>query len=286
MATMWIVVCGSILCHRSIAVEANARALPAGDDYDLVWADEFDGNDLDLTKWDYRSLGPRRDAINVKDAVSLSGKGHLVLTTQRSGNEYHTAMVGTQGRFETTFGYFECRVLLQRQVGHWSAFWLQSPTMGQHIGEPARAGTEIDIFEYLRRDDDIIHHNLHWDGYGDDHKHAGTDVRVPGLRRGWNTIGLLWTRSEYTFYVNGQETWRSGQAVSHRDQYLILSLEVGKWAGDIAEATLPDHLYVDYVRVYRKSPAPPRGRPPRAFDGCCLPRRRVAARIRRVQTGR
>ena len=33
---------------------------------------------------------------------------------------------------------------------------------------------------------------------------------------------------------------------------MILSLEVGKWAGDIAKAELPDHLYVDYVRVYQK----------------------------------
>ena len=40
-----------------------------------------------------------------------------------------------------------------------------------------------------------------------------------------------------------------------RSEYIILSLEVGKWAGDIAKATLPDNLYVDYVRVYQKNTA-------------------------------
>jgi hypothetical protein len=33
---------------------------------------------------------------------------------------------------------------------------------------------------------------------------------------------------------------------------MILSLEVGEWAGDIAEAELPDSLVVDYVRVYQR----------------------------------
>lgn len=250
LTCLWIL---SIPCVVT-ASENNGQQIkpPVGEGYELVWSDAFDGDTLDLAKWGYRNLGPRRDAVNVKETVALDGKGHLVLTTQRSGNAYHTAMIGTQGTFETTFGYFECRVQLQRQVGHWSAFWLQSPSMGDPVGDIASAGTEIDIFEYLRREDDLVHHNLHWDGYGQHHKHAGTDVRVPGLGEGYHTFGLLWTETEYVFYINGQEAWRSTQALSRRDQYIILSLEVGKWAGEIADADLPDHLYVDYVRVYQK----------------------------------
>ena len=230
-----------------------ASALPVGKEYKLVWSDEFEGDTLDMTKWGYRGLGPRRDAINVKDTVTLDGKGHLVLTTKRSGSDYHTAMIGTQGKFETTFGYFECRVKLQEQLGHWSAFWLQSPSLGNPLGDPAKAGTEIDIFEYLRKDGDRVHHNLHWDGYSKQHhKHAGQTVTVEGLSTGWHTVGLLWTETEYVFYIDGEETWRSSEGVSHRDEYIILSLEVGKWALSIADAKLPDHFYVDYVRVYQK----------------------------------
>jgi beta-glucanase (GH16 family) len=227
--------------------------LPVGAEYELVWCDEFDGRVLDANKWEYRGLGPRRDAVNVKDTVRLDGEGHLVLSTKREGEEYHTAMIGTRGKFATTFGYFEVRVRLQEQIGHWSAFWLQSPSLGNPLGDPAKAGTEIDVFEYLRKDGDRVHHNLHWDGYSKEHhKHAGTTVTVPELGEGWHTVGLLWTESEYVFYVDGEETWRSTAGVSHRDEYVILSLEVGKWAGDIAEAMLPDHLYVDYVRVYQR----------------------------------
>ena len=125
--------------------------------------------------------------------------------------------------------------------------------LGDPLGDPAQAGTEIDIFEYLRKDGDCVHHNLHWDGYSKEHhKHAGKTVTVEGLSAGWHTVGLLWTETEYVFYIDGQETWRSSEGVSQRDEYIILSLEVGQWAGAIANATLPDHLHVDYVRVYQK----------------------------------
>jgi len=223
--------------------------------YRLVWSDEFEGTALDMQKWGYRGLGPRRDGINAKETVSLDGKGHLVLETRCVGDEYHTAMIGTQDTFDTAFGYFETRVQLQKEVGHWSAFWLQTPAMGEDIGNPAVAGTEIDIFEYLHNFGDRVVHNLHWDGYGDDHKHAGGEATIPGLAQGWHTFGLLWTEKEYVFYVDGIETWRTSEGLSKRPEYIILSLEVGEWAGDIAKASLPDSLLVDYVRVYQS----PRG---------------------------
>ena len=225
--------------------------------YELVWSDEFDGTTLDMTKWNYRDLGPRHDAINVRNTVSLDGKGHLVLSTRRKGNKYHTAMIGTQKKFETTFGYFECRAKLQKQIGHWSAFWLQSPRMGKDIGNVFEAGAEIDIFEYSRTESDTVHHTLHWDGYGKDQKSAGKRPQISGLSKGWHTFGLLWTDKEYVFYVDGKETWRTGEALSGQNEFIILSLEVGKWAGDISKAVLPDSLYVDYVRVYKKKSAEP-----------------------------
>jgi hypothetical protein len=66
---------------------APALAAPPSPDYSLVWSDEFDGIQLDTTKWDYRQLGPRRKAVNVKECVSLDGKGNLVLTTRRAGEQ-------------------------------------------------------------------------------------------------------------------------------------------------------------------------------------------------------
>jgi len=235
------------------AAPASAPAGKAADD-NLVWSDEFDGNQLDMTKWSYHGLGKRRDAVNTKDAVTLDGQGRLVITTSKAGQEWHTGMIATAGKFERAFGYWECRVKLQTQPGHWSAFWLQSPKLGRTIGDPAASGTEIDIYEYLRRQGDKIQHNLHWDGYGKDHKSAGHVADAAGLTEGWHTVGLEWTEKEYVFYVDGRETWRTEKGVSHTPEYIILSCEVGKWAGDISKAALPDSVMFDYVRVYKVRP--------------------------------
>ncbi len=225
---------------------------PPTDDYILIWSDEFDGTQLDMTKWGYRFLGPRGDAMLVKECVSLDGRGNLVLTTRKTGNQIETAMIGTEGKFEATFGYFEARMKFQTQLGHWAAFWLQSSTMAK-IGDPKVNGAEVDIIEFFGADRRTMFMNLHWDGYGQKHKKVGSKHTDDTLAKGWHTVGLEWTPCEYVFFLDGKEVWRTDQAVSHTKEYVVLSLEVHKWAGDITKAKLPDSFCVDYVRVYSKA---------------------------------
>ena len=239
---------------------SGARGGPPSSDYKLVWADEFDGKELDRTKWDYRQLGPRRKAINVKDTVALDGKGHLVLTTRIVGKDIHTAMIGTEGKFETVYGYFECRVKMQKSHGHWSAFWLQSPTFGKTVGDLKASGTEIDIYECFRSRENWVSSNLHWDGYGKHHKHVGSGhIHIPNLTQGYHTFGLEWTAKSYTIYVDGKKRWQSDKAVSHAKEYIILSLEVGPKQEPIArqQADFSDSALFDYVRVCKKKGEPP-----------------------------
>jgi hypothetical protein len=71
----------------------------------LVWHDEFDGDKLDQSKWevpDHR----RRDGWWSPKAVSLDGKGNLVISTLKDGDRYLDACVRTRGRFEHAFGYW------------------------------------------------------------------------------------------------------------------------------------------------------------------------------------
>ncbi len=239
------------------ALWSSWGAPPAG--YTLEWEENFDGLALDTTKWSHRQLGPRRDGVNVAEAVTLTGAGTLKITTSKVGTEYHTGMIGTQGKFERAFGYWEARIKLQDQQGHWSAFWLQSPTIGRPLGNTQVAGTEVDVVEYHSNWGDGLQNTLHWDGYGSDHKYVAGSANIPGLHDGFHTFAVLWTPDEYIFYTDGIETWRTSTALSHRTQYAILSLEVGTWSGNIANATLPDSMEVDYVRWYAPpvEPAPP-----------------------------
>jgi hypothetical protein len=263
-------------------------------DYRLVWHDEFNGpadTPPDPARWALH-LGPRRDALNLEEAARLDGQGHLLITTTRHARatprpaatqpvaaqpgasppgasqpaatqpqfEYHTGMLSTRGKYEPTFGYLECRYRVQTQPGHWSAFWLQSPEMGKYIADPAKSGVEIDIIEYLAtpKYQEKAQHTIHWDGYGKEHKSLHVEKVLPGLGADFHTFGLEWTPDEYIYYVDGQETGRMKQAVSHHPEYLILSMEVGDWADDIAAANLPDGMVVDYVRVWQRPDSEPR----------------------------
>jgi len=218
---------------------------PNGKTWNLVWHDEFEGINLDETKWEVMPDAPRKGGWWMRKAITLDGKGHLVISTLKDGDRYIDGCVRTRGKFEHSFGYYVARVQLQKQPGHWSAFWMM-PSGGLKAGGD---GTEIDIYEkpWL---DDRVQQTLHWDGYGKDHKSEGKVVTVPGIMQGWHTFGLWWKPDEYIFYVDGKETWRTKKAVSQVPEYIKLSDEIGKWGGDIAKAKLPDAFLVDYVRIY------------------------------------
>ena len=148
------------------------------------------------------------------------------------------------------FGYFEARCKFQTQCGHWPAFWLFPAKGIPDAANTGRDGTEIDIMEKAWLTDKI-EHTLHWDGYGQNHKSEGKVIEQAGLSKGFHTFGLWWKPDEYIFYVDGVETWRTAAGgVCQTPAYVKLTEEIGKWAGDIAKAELPDFFLTDYVRIY------------------------------------
>lgn len=223
-------------------------------DYKMVWNDEFNGTTLDLTKWNYRQDGVVRKLGTVnKETISLDGKGNVLITVFRDNKGiYNIGQISTEGLYATRYGYFECRVKLQKSLGPHTAFWLQSPTYGRTAGNPDKDGVEIDIFEYHRSAPTKVYFNTHWDGHGDYHKNYGNNITLPAIVDGYHTFGLEWNENEYTFYVDGKKGWSSNQAISRTDQFIILSAELTGWGGDPALGTFPDAVAFDYVRVYKK----------------------------------
>jgi len=230
-------------------VQDSLPAAPAGMTWKQIWNDDFDGTVLDENKWTYRPDAKRKDGWWDRKAVTLDGKGNLVIKTYKDGDKNIDGCITTQGKFEHAFGYYVARVRFQKQPGHWSAFWMMCNGVGK-VGDEGRDGTEIDIMEkpWL---DERVQHTFHWDGYGKAHKSEGKVVKVPDVMNGFHTFGLWWTPTEYVFYIDGKETWRTkAGGVSQVPEYMLLSDEIGKWGGDIAKAELPDEFVVDYVRVY------------------------------------
>ncbi len=226
---------------------------PAGKQWKLIWHDEFDGTQLDETKWNRLGDHPRRTGWWIKEDAYLSGQGTLLLRTRKDGNRYTCGALDTKGKFEHAFGYYMARLKMPRQPGHWPAFWMSCAGVVK-VGDEGRDGTEIDIVEIPWRSGKVTM-NLHWDGYGKEHKTAGmTQPPIPELKEGFPDYAMLWTPEEYVFYVDGKEVWRTkAGGVSQVPEYLLLTEEIGDWGGDIRKAELPDFCEVDYVRVYEMS---------------------------------
>ena len=222
---------------------------PSGKQWKLAWSDEFDGAQLDETKWNRLGDWKRRDGYWVKEDAYVDGKGNLVLRVKKDGSRFTCGAVNTRGKFEHAFGYYVVRCKLPRHEGHWPAFWLMCDGVNK-IGNDGRDGTEIDIIEVPWRDGRLTC-NLHWDGYGKAHQTAGIKFTVQGVQEGWHTFALWWKTDEYVFYVDGKEVWQTtAGGVSQVPEFVKLTEEIGEWGGDIRKAELPDYFYVDYVRVY------------------------------------
>lgn len=223
---------------------------PLANGYQLVWGDEFEGYSLDTTKWSYRALGQRSLATNIKDATFLNGKGQLCITLRNYDGKYFAGMIGSQGKYESLYGYYECRVKLNKCIGPHSAFWLQSPLIHQ-VGSPKEIGTEVDIFEYMPLHPEWVLHNLYW-GYKEPIiRNVSKSIQVPQITKGYHTFGVEWDSLGYTFYIDGFETFHTDSAVSGVPLYLIASAEItGKW-GDVLLSD-SDTVFFDYIRVYSK----------------------------------
>jgi beta-glucanase (GH16 family) len=244
----------------------TARAEPPAG-YKLAWADEFEEAALDTSKWVCWLPGPRHDAMNTVDAIAVTN-GCLVITTYQEGGTNFTGMVSTHGLFAPVRGYWEARIEFNEMPGMWSAFWLQSPTMGRPPDDAVKAGMEIDIIEHratAQKGGDLlgtVQHTLHWNGYGKFHQSTNHATIDGALKSGFHVYGFEWTESAYRFYVDGKVTWTVKGPISKSPEFLILSSEIhdASWAGYIPKGGYGDRttsqtkMRVDYVRYYKAGP--------------------------------
>jgi beta-glucanase (GH16 family) len=243
-----------------------------------TWTDEFAGSEL-RPQWHHRgrdyvhsnrrscSKGDPRAASVGGGALRLSViKDPDVTTRCRIGGRDAVSgrfayrlngHVGTQGEFAFRYGFAAARVKFHRMRGQHGAFWLQ-PTGGMY---PGALGSEIDVVEY----------------FGDHHPQGGLATfthRYEGRRRvssggwlpssasylasrrdGWSrnyhVFSVEWTPRTMVFRIDGKETTRMTGNVSAERQFPILSLIAADYEiPKIKGRHLPQHMYVDWVRVW------------------------------------
>ena len=151
-----LLACGGLAAWLSLC--CAVLAVPAGVGVgSLQWSDEFNGSSLNLSNWAYRPWPTEADSNFTPNAVSVTNGVLTMQVYTQNGTNYdgyiqsaqqNTSGVYTKTLFDTTYGYIEARMLFQTAPGEWNAFWMISKTVGNPVGQPQTAGTEIDVVEH------------------------------------------------------------------------------------------------------------------------------------------
>ena len=230
----------------------------------LVWADEFDGNELNQDHWSLivgdgcpQLCGWGNDELQVyTDQNHRIENGMLYIKAEREGEHYTSTRINTKGKKAFQYGRFEVRAKLAVGKGVWPAFWLLGTNIDQ-VGWPLCG--EIDVLEYVGRSPQEIFTSLHTKaGHGD---YASTKTsRIENIEKGFHTYTADWTKDQITFYVDGQNVYtfapnNKNQEVWPFNQpfYILVNLAVGGNFGgkEVDHTVFPQEFVIDYIRVYQ-----------------------------------
>jgi beta-glucanase (GH16 family) len=230
-----------------------------GKGYSLIWQDEFEGKELDKTKWRMDGL-KRNDAKHDLSMASVED-GKLSVKVKTVGGEHTTCVLSTEGLYENNGGYWEGKIKFNNPSGTWSAFWLYSQSVASVIDDIDRGGIEMDIVEHRNLDndggrvEDTVNHTLHWNTYDGNHhmcRAAKVDLKAT---EDFHVYGLLWGEKELTFFIDGKETWKYPISTK-KDHFLLISTEVASklWSGPSPDEGY-DHksMEIEYVRHYKET---------------------------------
>jgi beta-glucanase (GH16 family) len=222
----------------------------------LTFHDEFDGNALDIKKWNPNDpWGQERNnelqayvtnAFEVHDGVlgiKAEKRPAFYSGKQRA---YTSGMMTTYGKFSQEYGRFEIRCRVPKGKGMWPAFWL--------LPEPLGWPPEIDVLEILGHEPNKVYMTHH---FRDEQKKRGShggSWSGPDFSDRFHEFAVEWSPQAVVWSVDGTERFRSEKSVPHGKMYILVNLAVGgDWPGAPNEKTqLPAAFEVDYVRVYER----------------------------------
>lgn len=250
----------------------------------LVWSDEFDGTELDLTKWgkvedNYGGGNNERQFYSTDPKYCFVKDGRLNIAVHRDSytsndgktSPYTSARIRTLQRAEWKFGRFEVRAKVPNGQGIWPAVWML-PTNSPHGGWAASG--EIDILESrgskVEETTGAIHFGGAWprnEFLAGAHtfrgRNAAEDFHVYAVE--WNRDEITWSVDGEKYMVRKKEEWSSETAKDNPSApfdtpfHLIMNVAVdGRFfektdqkADRLSAADFPQVFQVDYVRVHQ-----------------------------------
>ena len=268
----------------ALVVRDKNRPAP---DWQLVWSDEFDGDDWDRDKWrpelwDARRVNDEDQAYTGRPENVRVEDGNLVIEAHREdydGASYTSARMISMGSGDFLYGRFEIRALLPSGQGTWPAIWMlptdaftyattcENTTLDDWQGQPdcdawPKSG-EIDIMEHVGYQMNHVHATVHNEAYyWVNWEQRKARILLDDVDKNYYTYELEWYPDRidafvdgtlYFTYMNegtGWEAWPYDIAY-----HLIMNIAVGGYwgraGGPIDDSIFPQRMLIDYVRVYQ-----------------------------------
>lgn len=236
--------------------------------YSLAWADEFDGEEIDSTYWNYETGGDgwgnnewqhyrSRNAYLKEDLLVIEAREETY-----GARNYTSARLTTKDKFEFVYGRVDIRAALPTGQGIWPALWLLGENFTE-VGWPSSG--EIDLMEMLGHEDNRVYGTVHWSSNGNKAQYplGGSGKKLEGdesYHNRYHVFSLLWSETQLEWLVDGESylkfdiTDAAGLAAFRKKFFLIFNVAVGgNWPGyPNANTQFPQYMLVDYVRVFEK----------------------------------
>lgn len=242
----------------------------------LVWADEFEGEDLDTEKWSYMTgtgaefgltdWGNNELQYYREENVTVSN-GLLHITAKQEsfgGKGYTSGRIRTLDKGDWTYCRVKFLAKMPKGQGLWAAVWMLPTDLD--YGGWASSG-ELDIMEYLGHETNIVHGTLHFGGEWPNNQSKGTYFETDGwgFDRDFHEFVMEWVEGEIRWYVDGElyQTQGAGDwltpaapfpAPFDKRFHLLINLAVGgNWPGNPDGTTeFPQEMTLEYIRVYEE----------------------------------
>jgi beta-glucanase (GH16 family) len=239
----------------------------------LIWADEFNGESLDYSKWGVEENayggGNNEQQIYRWDKKNLRVEnGNLVIEAHKDNpniagttRPYSSARIRSKHRGDWKYCRVDVRAKMPIGKGMWPAIWML-PT-DEKYGGWASSG-EIDIMELVGHEPSTYHGTLHYGGGWPKNKQSGEKFKLKSgtFADDFHIFSVFWEKGKIIWGIDGkawqtQENWDSekGSFPAPFDQrfHLLINLAVGgRWPGNPDATTkFPAKMLVDYIRVYQ-----------------------------------
>jgi fibronectin type 3 domain-containing protein len=214
----------------------------------LLWSDEFDGTNIDTSKWQIMDAADGSDSWFAPKNVSVSNGVLTIENHEEIYNGVHWTGGWVDGMYHPQYAYLEARMRIAPADCYvWATWWT--------IGWQNNASTwppEFDICEFQGGPGKSPGQSYHWTSSNYDTQSTGADESQ------WHTYGVYWTATNAPqFYVDGVKSFTSGGDASVSAIAAKLKLTSSPNSQNRFSGCPLGVMQVDYVRIYDSPPPPP-----------------------------